>query len=170
MKCAIFFTLCLSAWIFLKSASKAWLYIYIYRHRTELCIERIVKQQKACDLLNMVYSILLMAMGFCMSVECLLLVINKECSEVFNMLSLAVITVAYIACLVLNLKMQNRYDLKNFYDNMVDYRSKQEVVTAENDYEVSFIRSYQEVNRYKIKNNVFYVVFSAVLLYMLLIK
>ena len=144
--------------------------MYIYRNREELCIERIVKQQKACDLLNMVYRMLLLIMSLCLSIECLQLLFNEGCVRKFNIVSLAIITVAHVASLVLNAKMEGGYDLKNFYDNMVDYRSKQEVVTADNDYEVSFIRSYLEVKRNRIKNNLFYVALSVVFLCVLFMK
>ena len=170
MKCVIYFTLCLSVWIFLKSLSWTRLYMYIYRNREDLCIERIVKQQKACDLLNMVYRMLLLIMSLCLSIECLQLLFNEGCVRKFNIVSLAIITVAHVASLVLNAKMEGGYDLKNFYDNMVDYRSKQEVVTADNDYEVSFIRSYLEVKRNRIKNNLFYVALSVVFLCVLFMK
>ena len=43
--------------------------------------------------------------------------------------------------------MRVKYDLRLFYHEMVEYRSNLEVMTEDNDYEVNFIRAYEEVER-----------------------
>ena len=47
----------------------------------------------------------------------------------------------------------------SFYNNMVDYRSKQEVVTKDNDDEVDFLRTYRRV-----KKHIYYAVAWCVLI------
>ena len=48
---------------------------------------------------------------------------------------------------------------------MIDYRSKQKVVTQDNDNEVTFIRSYQKVMKHKRNINILYLAALAALLY-----
>ena len=48
---------------------------------------------------------------------------------------------------------------------MIDYRSKQKVVTQDNDDEVSFIRSYRKVMKHKRDMNILYLISLATLLY-----
>ena len=50
---------------------------------------------------------------------------------------------------------------------MIDYRSKQKVVTQDNDNEVTYIRSYQKVMKHKRNINILYLVSLAALLYIL---
>ena len=53
---------------------------------------------------------------------------------------------------------------------MIDYRSKQKVVTEDNDDEVSFIRSYRKVMKHKRDMNILYLMSLATLLYVFLQK
>ena len=52
-------------------------------------------------------------------------------------------------------------------NHMIDYRSKQKVVTEDNDYEVTFIRSYQKVMKHKRNIIILYLASLAALLYIL---
>ena len=53
---------------------------------------------------------------------------------------------------------------------MIDYRSKQKVLTEDNDNEVSFIKSYEKVMKHKRNVNILYLMSLATLLYVFLQK
>lgn len=165
MKSIIFLILCLSLFLFLRSLSFAMTYINIYGYRDKECIERIRHQQKACDLLNAVYQFFVMLVSLCFTVECFLLFFDISSVMVFSVASFVAITIAHTSYFVLRFKMETGHDLCNFYNHMIDYRSKQKVVTKDNDNEVSFIRAYREVMKHKRNMNILYLMSLATLLY-----
>ena len=165
MKSIIFLILCLSLFLFLRSLSFAMTYINIYGYRDKECIERIRHQQKACDLLNAVYQFFVMLVSLYFAVECFLLFFDISSVKVFNVVSFIAITIAHISYFVLRFKMESGHDLCNFYNHMIDYRSKQKVVTKDNDDEVSFIRSYRKVMKHKRDMNILYLISLATLVY-----
>ena len=165
MKYFVLFVFCLSVYFFLRSLSFLIMYVDIYNYRIKMCIERIVKQQKACDLLNAVYQFFVMLVSLYFAVECFLLFFDISSVMIFNVVSFVAITIAHTSYFVLRFKMETDHDLCNFYNHMIDYRSKQKVVTKDNDNEVSFIRAYRKVMKHKRDMNILYLMSLATLLY-----
>ena len=167
MKYLLVFIFCISIYFVLRAFSFLLRYIDLYNHRDTMCIERIVKQQKACDLLNTVYQAFVMLVSIYFAAECVLLGVNMSSIRVFNIVSVIAISICYIAYFILRTKVETKYHLGNFYNHMIDYRSKQKVVTQDNDYEVTFIRSYQKVMKHKRNIIILYLASLATLLYIL---
>ena len=132
-----------------------------------MCIERIVKQQKACDLLNTVYQMFVALVSLHIAIECLQMNFNENSIRESNIGSIITISICYITYFILRFRMEAKYQLGNFYNHMIDYRSKQKVVTRDNDNEVTFIRSYQKVMKHKRNINILYLASLAALLYIL---
>ena len=167
MKYLLISIFCLSVYFLLRAFSFLLMHIDLYNHRDTMCIERIVKQQKACDLLNAVYQTFVMLVFTYFTVECVLLGVNMSSIRVFSIVSIIAISICYIAYFVLGFKMETKHHLGNFYNHMIVYRSKQKVVTQDNDNEVRFIRSYQKVMKHKRNINILYIASLAALLYIL---
>ena len=167
MKYLLVFIFCLSVYFLLKALSFVITHIDLYNHRDTMCIERIVKQQKACDLLNTVYQAFVMLVSIHFVIEPILLLFNTNSIRVFNIGSITTISIVYITYCILRFKMETKYHLGNFYNHMIDYRSKQKVVTRDNDNEVTFIRSYQKVMKHKRNINILYLASLIALLYIL---
>ena len=165
MKYFVLFVFCLSVYFFLRALSFVLTYISMYNYRVKECIERILGQQKACDLLNAVYQFFVMLVSLYFAVECFLLFFDISSVMVFNVASFVAITIAHTSYFVLRFKMETGHDLCNFYNHMIDYRSKQKVVTQDNDDEVSFIRSYRKVMKHKRDMNILYLISLATLVY-----
>ena len=170
MKYLLISIFCLSVYSLLKALSFVVTHIDLYNHRDTMCIERIVKQQKACDLLNTVYQAYVMLVSTYFAVESVLLGVNMSSIRVFSIVSIIAISIVYITYFVLRFKMETKYHLGNFYNHMIDYRSKQKVVTRDNDNEVTFIRSYQKVMKHKRNINILYLASLAALLYIYFIE
>ena len=170
MRTVLFLILCLSLFFSLRSLSFAMTYISIYGYRVKECIERILGQQKACDLLNAVYQFFVMLVSMYFAVEGILLLINKNFVKSFDITFFIAISICYITYFILRLKMETKYNLCNFYNHMIDYRSKQKVVTEDNDNEVSFIKSHEKVMKHKRNMNILYLMSLATLLYVFLQK
>ena len=167
MKYLLVFIFCFSVYFVLRAFSFLVMYIDLYGYRDIMCIERIAKQQKACDLLNSVYQVFVMLVSTYFAVECVLLGVNMSSIRVFNIVSIIAISICYIAYFVVGFKMESKYHLGNFYNHMMDYRSKQKVVTQDNDNEVTFIRSYKKAMKHKRNINILYQASLAALLYIL---
>lgn len=154
---------CLSVYSLLRAFSFFLTHIDLHGYRDLMCIERIVKQQKACDKLNSVYQAFVILISTHFTFECVLLFSNMDSIRVFNISSLIVISISYITYFILRFKMETKYHLGNFYSHMIDYRSKQKVVTQDNDNEVTYIRSYQKVMKHKRNINILYLAALAAL-------
>ena len=166
MKYLLVFIFCFSVYFVLRAFSFLLMHIDLYNHRDNMCIERIVKQQKACDLLNTVYQAFVVLISLHFAIECLQLCLGMN-TRVFNIGSITTISIVYITYFILRFKMETKYHLGNFYNHMIDYRSKQKVVTQDNDNEVTYIRSYQKVMKHKRNINILYLASLAALLYIL---
>ena len=167
MKYLLVFIFCFSVYFLLRAFSFAITHIDLYNHRDTMCIERIVKQQKACDLLNTVYQAFVVLISLHFAIECLQLCLGMNSIRVLNIGSITTISIVCITYFVLRFKMEAKYHLDNFYNHMIDYRSKQKVVTRDNDCEVTFIRSYQKVMKHERNINILYLASLAALLYIL---
>ena len=156
---------CLSVFFVLKALSYLATHIHLYSCREVICIERIAKQQKACDLLNALHQVFVMLVCLYLAVVCMQLLFNLHSIMVTNIVSIIVISLCYITYFVLRFKMETKYHLGNFYSNMIYYRLNQEVVTEDNDYEVTYIRSYKKVMNHKRSINILFLMAIATLLY-----
>ena len=170
MKYLLIFIFCISFYFVLRAFSFLLMYIDLYGYRDTMCIERIVKQQKACDLLNTVYQAFVVLISLHLAIECLQLCFGMNSIRVFNIGSITTISIVYITYFILRFKMETKYNLGDFYNHMIDYRSKQKVVTRDNDNEVTFIRSYQKVMKHKRNIIILYLASLAALLYMYFIE
>ena len=108
MKYIVLLTLCLSIYFFLRAFSFLMTYIDIYNYRAKMCIERILWQQKACDLLNAVYQSFVMLVTLCIAVNCVVSALNSGFIRTFNIVLFIAIAVDYIAYFVLRVKMETR--------------------------------------------------------------
>ena len=99
------------------------------------------------------------------AIESILLFFYTNSIRIFNISSIITISMCYMVYFVLRYKMETKYHLGNFYNNMIDYRSKQKVVTQDNDNEVTFIRSYKKVMKHKRNINILYLASLVSLLY-----
>ena len=164
MRTVLFLILCLSLFLSLRSLSFAMTYISIYGYRDKECIERIRRQQKACDVLNASYHIFVIVTNMCLSAGAVLRMLDVDFIQIYDIASLIVISVCFVVFFVLKYKLELKYDLRNFYNHMTYYRSLQKVVTEDNDHEVSFIRGYEKTMKHKAYVNLWYSVYLMLLL------
>ena len=168
MNSIILLILCLSLFLSLRSLSFAMTYISIYSYRDRECIERIRRQQKACDVLNASYHIFVIIITMCLSAGAIMRMFDVGFVQTFDIASLIVISICFVVFFVLKYKLEFKYDLRNFYNHMTYYRSLQKVVTEDNDHEVSFIRGYEKAMKHKAFVNLWYVVSLTLFMYELL--
>ena len=134
----------------------------MYGYRKSECIERIVNEQKACDFINATYQFVVTIINFFIFFGCLF---KTYAIETYNIVALAIISILYVVFFIIKNRLLIRYNLPNFYNDMVDYRSKQKVVTTDNDNEVDFIRSYQKTIYQKQKMNIWFIISLIIFLF-----
>ena len=164
MRTVLFLILCLSLFLSLRSLSFAMTYISIYGYRDKECIERIRRQQKACDVMNASYHIFVIIITMCLSAGAIMRMFDVGFVQTFDIASSVVISVCFVVFFVLKYKLELKYDLRNFYNHMTYYRSLQKVVTEDNDHEVSFIRGYEKAMKHKTYVSLWYSVYLMLLL------
>ena len=103
MKYLLISIFCLSVYFLLRAFSFLLMHIDLYNHRDTMCIERIVKQQKACDLLNTIYQAFVVLISLHFAIECLQLCLGMNPIKVFNIGSFTTISIVYITYFILRL-------------------------------------------------------------------
>lgn len=164
MRTVLFLILCLSLFLSLRSLSFAMTYISIYGYRDKECIERIRRQQKACDVLNASYHIFVIVTNMCLSAGAIMRMFDVGFVQTFDIASSVVIGLCFVVFFALKYRLELKYDLRSFYNHMTYYRSLQKVVTEDNDHEVSFIRGYEKTMKHKAYVSLWYSVYLMLLL------
>ena len=122
-----------------------WMVYLCWRYE---CIERIAKELKACDVVMVVYdTFAFLIWTWLLGVYvCHYFGVNIDMLTL-NTIAIGVLGLVFIVFFTLKRVMRMKYNLRLFYHEMVEYRSTLEVMTEDNDYEVNFIRVYEEVER-----------------------
>ena len=129
--------LLISGYMMVRAFSFGLIHATMYLYRKSECIERIVNEQKACDFINATYQFIVTIINFFICFGCLF---KTHAKETYNIVALAIISILYVVFFIIKSKLMIRYNLPNFYNDMIDYRSKQKVVTKDNDNEVDLAR------------------------------
>lgn len=165
MNSFILLLLLVSGFMMARAFSFGMIHITMHGYRQRECIERIVNEQKACDFINATYQMTITVINFFIVIGCLSFLFDVNLISTFSWVALVIIFSLYVAFFVVKNKLMIRYNLPNFYNDMIDYRSKQKVVTKDNDNEVDFIRSYQKTINQKIKMNIWFIISLFLFLY-----
>ena len=162
----ILFLLCISGLMCFRAFSFAITHVSMYSYRDSMCIERIVKEQKACDFLNASYQFMITLMNLCLISTFIFMLCESNFINICIIASLIIVMFAYLSFFFIKIKLENKHNLYNFYNQMIEYRSKQKVVTKDNDNEVSFIKSYKKTLNQKIKINCWLIISFIILLWL----
>lgn len=121
----------------------------IYFCKNSYCtVERIVNPQKACDKVQCVFSVFRALLWIWLLCVYAFGYFKVDISMlVFNTISMGVLGLTFIAYNTIKRFMMAKYELRYFYNSLVEYRSNLEVMTEDNDCEVNFIKSYDKVKR-----------------------
>lgn len=134
--------------------------------RDSTCIKRIVREQKVCDVLIGIYHTLVVLFGIN------LIMIGGW--GVFHTTTLPVelgvacpliLLILFVGYYLLKCYLFYGYDLKDYYTDMVKYRRAQEVVTKDNDHEVSFLQAYRRIEKHQWYAGFWMLLILGVLLY-----
>ena len=171
MEVAIACMLVISGYLTIRKFKWIDVYVFDYKYHRDTCIERIKQPQLTCDAACVVHSFFITFYWLGIFLLCLLHLAFKVSPSTLNavaVVSFAINLCLYVAHLLVRRILYARHGTKAFYDDMVAYRAKQKVVTDDNDYEVSFLRTYLESGRYTLHSH-FWMLISAILLALLIL-
>ncbi|MBQ2424400.1 MAG: hypothetical protein II262_06320 [Alistipes sp.] len=118
---------------------------YLFSLRDSISIERFCQKQKACDSIIVSYNTTAALTHLCGAIMLMSYLFDFRFSPV------VLITISSAICLLLLLQIvfryatDKRYDLKNSYNAVVEFKRREKVVGKDNDYEVVFIRAYRKI-------------------------
>lgn len=117
--------------------------------RKSMTIERLLNEQKTCDALIGVYHLLVTTVGIWMMIMGSWEIFNQTIPpQTISMATPIVLITGFLGYISARIYFEAGYDLGGYYNEIVDYRKKQETVTKDNDNEVTFLRSYRRVKRH----------------------
>lgn len=126
--------------------------IMAYNYNKVVTIERLKDVQLCCDIFGALYNLIITFIcGYGAYVSFLSFSLNKP--ENYTYINIIIISILFcIITLFLTIKhfVFNKKNIVIIYNNMVDYLSKQEVVTDENYHESLFLRTYRYLENIEI--------------------
>jgi hypothetical protein len=118
---------------------------YLFSLRDSISIERFCQKQKACDSIILSYNTTAALTHLWGAIMLMSYLFDFRFSPV------VLITISSAICLLLLLQIvfryatDKRYDLKNSYNAVVEFKRREKVVGKDNDHEVVFIRAYRKI-------------------------
>ena len=142
-----------------RSLSFAVVQLEMIGYHSASCIKRIVEEQKSVDILVSLYHMAVFLFGLWLIIYAIFSFENYAIGLTLQYVLPLCCIFAFIVFWVFYFYFEKKYHLKAFYNYMVYYRSRQEVVTKDNDDEVDFLRTYRRV-----KKHIYYAVAWCVLI------
>ena len=118
---------------------------YLFSLRDSICIERFRQKQKAGDVIIASYNTtaaLTHLWGTFMLMSCLF---NFTISSTILLMTSCIVCALILLQVVCRYTIDRKYDLRNFYLSVVEFKRNEDVVGEDNDYEVRFIQTYNEI-------------------------
>ena len=171
MEVAIALMLVISGYLTIRKFKWIDIYVFDYQYHRDICIERIKQAQITCDAICVLHAVFITFYWLGIFLLCLLHLVFKVSPSTLDVVAIVSFTInvcLYVAHLLVRRILYARHGIKAFYEDMVAYRAKQKVVTDDNDYEVSFLRTYQESERNSLYSH-FWMIISAILLALLIL-
>ena len=171
MEVAIALMLVVSGYLTIRKFQWIDIYVFGYQYHRDTCIERIKQAQIMCDAVCVFHAVFITFYWAGIFLLCLLHLVFKVTPSTLDVVAIVLFAInvcLYVAHLLVRRILYARHGIKAFYDDMVAYRAKQKVVTADNDYEVSFLRTYRESDSNTLYSHLWMLI-SAILLALLIL-
>lgn len=127
---------------YLSLAGTKW---YLFSLRDTICIERFRQKQKACDVIIASYNTTVALTHLWSAIMFISYLFDFSVSSTIILQTAAIVEVLLLLQIVCQHIIDKKYDLRHFYDAVVEMKRNENVVGEDNDYEVNFIQSYNEI-------------------------
>ena len=138
MKTFIILMLALNIFFICKYLSLAITKWYVFSLRDSICIERLRKEQKYGDTIIATYNSTVTLICIWVSVLLFCSTKSPQLSPIVLNTTTGILVGVLFSLSIMQYVLIKKYSLDTLYNTIVDYRSKQKVVTEDNDYERTF--------------------------------
>ena len=122
---------------------------YLFSLRNSACIERFRQKQKAGDVIMVNYNTTAALTHLWGAIMLMPYIFNFSISSTATLLTACVVIALLLLQIVCRHIIDKKYDLRDFYNAVVEFKRKEDVVGKDNDYEVRFIQTYNEIKSEK---------------------
>lgn len=148
-------------------ASTKW---YLFSLRDSICIERFRQKQKAGDIIIASYNTTAALTHLWGTIMLMSYLFNFSISSTILLMTSCIVCALIILQVVCRYVIDKKYDLRNFYSAVVEFKRNEDVVGEDNDYEVRFIQTYNEIKSEKWWNAIWTVYIVSLCAFMLVSK
>lgn len=127
---------------YLSLAGTKW---YLFSLRDTICIERFRQKQKVCDVIIASYNTTVALTHLWSAIMLTAYLFDFNLSSTTILRTAVIVIVLLLLQIVCQHIIDKKYDLRHFYDAVVEMKRNEDVVGEDNDYEVNFIQSYNEI-------------------------
>jgi hypothetical protein len=145
VKTLIILMLALNIFFICKYLSFAITKWYVFSLRDSICIERLRKEQKCGDIIIATYNSTVTLICIWVSVLLFCSTKSPQLSPIVLNTTTGILVGVLFSLSIMQYVLIKKYSLDTLYNTIVDYRSRQKVVTEDNDYEVQYIRTFREI-------------------------
>ncbi|MBQ1253254.1 MAG: hypothetical protein IIY05_02785 [Alistipes sp.] len=142
---------------------------YLFSIRDSICIERFRQKQKAGDVIIASYNTVAVVVHLWATIMLMSSIFHFCISPIVVLSTAAIVILLLLLHMIYRYAIDARYSLKEFYTTVNEFKKKEDVVGEDNDYEVRFIQTYNEIKSEKWWN-VVWIIYVTVLCAYLLVK
>ena len=143
---------------------------YLFSLRDNICIERFRQKQKAGDIIIASYNTTAALTHLWSTIMLMSYLFNFSISSTILLMTSCIVCALLILQVVCRYVIDKKYGLRNFYSAVVEFKRNEDVVGKDNDYEVRFIQTYNEIKSEKWWNAIWTVYIVSLCAFMLVSK
>ena len=143
---------------------------YLFSLRDSICIERFRQKQKAGDVIIASYNTTAALTHLWGTIMLMVYLFNFSISSTILLMTSCIVCALLILQVVCRYVVDKKYGLRNFYSAVVEFKRNEDVVGEDNDYEVRFIQTYNEIKSEKWWNAIWTVYIVSLCAFMLVSK
>lgn len=147
MKTLIILMLVLNIFFICRNLSFAITKWYLFSLRNSICIERLRREQKCGDAIIATYNSAVTIISIWVAILLFCCATGLQISLVAANTVTGVLLGLLFLFGVMRYVLIRKYALDTLYNTIVDYKSKEDVVTEDNDYEVRYIQTFREIGK-----------------------
>ena len=122
---------------------------YLFSLRDSICIERFRQKQKAGDVIIASYNTTAALTHLWGTIMLMSYLFNFSISSTILLMTSCIVCALLLLQVVYRYVIDKKYGLRNFYSAVVEFKRNEDVVGEDNDYEVRFIQTYNEIKSEK---------------------
>lgn len=118
---------------------------HLFSLRDSICIERFRQKQKVGDVIIASYNTTAALAYLWCTIKLISYLFNFSGSSTVLLIISCIVCALLVLQVVCRYTIDRKFDLRNFYNAVVEFKRNEDVVGKDNDYEVNYIRTYNKI-------------------------